>query len=343
MPARDKEREERLAAALRDNLRRRKAQERSKSAAREEPTPDTARSFRLGMDMLANPAAAGEWLRAIELIESAALKHHPDAAERMALFECMGAGRPPDWPKGLDWLARAAELGSPSAARQLSLLAGAEGEPHELRARIDMDRCLRPPPPRELTRRPLIRAFAGFATFEECQWLIDRVAERLGPAIVADPVSGKAVADPVRNNRSAVFQFTDLDIIVEMIRMRLSIAIGATPAFLEASQVLHYRAGEEFKPHHDYLDPSSALAGEIARNGQRAATVLIFLNDDFEGGETRFPAIGLDYRGRTGDALMWSNVDPSGRPEPASLHAGLPPTRGEKWVFSQWVRDQYPA
>jgi prolyl 4-hydroxylase len=37
---------------------------------------------------------------------------------------------------------------------------------------------------------------------------------------------------------------------------------------------------------------------------------------------------------------MFSNLDPAGRPEPASLHAGLPPTRGEKWIFSQWVRDR---
>jgi hypothetical protein len=37
MSAKDKQREERLAAALRQNLRRRKAQDRAKSASAEKP------------------------------------------------------------------------------------------------------------------------------------------------------------------------------------------------------------------------------------------------------------------------------------------------------------------
>ena len=40
------------------------------------------------------------------------------------------------------------------------------------------------------------------------------------------------------------------------------------------------------------------------------------------------------------DALLFLNVDARGQPHPQSLHAGLPPTRGEKWVLSMWVRDR---
>lgn len=313
------------------------------------PDTDPKSQFRLGMTLLADPDAAAEWQRAMKLVESAAASGHAGAAERCALFEWMGAGRLPDWSKALDWLVRAAEAGSKIAGRQLILLAEDRfvsevtenaASWSDLRARVQLSERLRVAVPRELSRKPLIRAFDGFASPAECQWLIARAAPRLTRAIVSDPTTGKATADRVRNNRSAVFQFVDLDVIVEMIRVRLATAIGAAPPFLEASQVLHYSVGQEFKPHHDYLDPESALSVEIARNGQRAATVLIYLNEGFEGGETRFPAIGLDYRGKTGDALMFSNLDPGGRPEPASLHAGLPPTTGEKWIFSQWVRDR---
>ena len=55
--------------------------------------------------------------------------------------------------------------------------------------------------------------------------------------------------------------------------------------------------------------------------GQRIKTCLVYLNAEFEGGETEFPKLGLKYRGRAGDA-------------------GLPPTRGEKWLFSQWMRSK---
>ena len=52
------------------------------------------------------------------------------------------------------------------------------------------------------------------------------------------------------------------------------------------------------------------------------------------------PALGWRFKGRTGDALFFWNVDLSGAVEPKLLHAGLPPTRGEKWLFSQWVREK---
>ncbi len=42
MPTKDKEREERLAKALRDNLRRRKEQERARMADAAEPEPAPA-------------------------------------------------------------------------------------------------------------------------------------------------------------------------------------------------------------------------------------------------------------------------------------------------------------
>ena len=72
-------------------------------------------------------------------------------------------------------------------------------------------------------------------------------------------------------------------------------------------------------------------------------TALIYLNDEFEGGETSFPQLGIEHRAKAGDALVFSNVDPRGRPEPRTEHAGRPPTKGTKWVFSQWVRDRIPA
>jgi prolyl 4-hydroxylase len=304
--------------------------------------------FERGMALLADPQAAGEWRQAVALIEEAAAAGHPGAGERCALFECMGAGRVPDWRKGLDWLARAAERGSAAAARQLILLAEDRFEPEgaqprtagswtELAARVPLEQRLRAPAGRTLSPRPLIRALDAFASPAECRWLIEAATPRLDRAMVYDSTTNSHGSDPRRTNRGAQFQFVDLDVVVEMVRTRISSAIGAPPPFLEVSQVLHYSVGEEFRPHFDFLDPGSAT---YERDGQRAATVLIYLNEDFDGGETRFPLLDLSYRGKTGDALIFANVDPSGQPDRSTLHAGVPPTRGEKWLFSQWVRDR---
>jgi hypothetical protein len=305
--------------------------------------------FRQGMAMLADPAAAAGWRAALELVDLSAAAGMPDAIERRALFECMGVGRPRDWNKALDSLAEAAAAGSQGAARQLVLLAedrfDAEPPPRncaELRARISLDGRLQAPRGLDLSSDPLIKTIAGFATAAECKWLIAAAAPHLERAIIYSTETGEPGRDAGRTNRFALFDFAHLDLVIEMIRARIASAIGAPLPCLEVSQVLSYAAGEEFAPHCDFLDARS-MADEIARRGQRAVTVLVYLNEEFEGGETSFPELGLDHRGRTGDALVFSNVDPGGMPDPRTRHAGRPPTHGEKWLFSQWVRDRMPA
>lgn len=78
----------------------------------------------------------------------------------------------------------------------------------------------------------------------------------------------------------------------------------------------------------------------MAGHGQRILTFLLYLNDDFEGGETEFPLAGIRHKGKKGDALFFWNVHPDGRLDRQTLHAGLPPGIGEKWLLSQWVRNK---
>jgi hypothetical protein len=82
------------------------------------------------------------------------------------------------------------------------------------------------------------------------------------------------------------------------------------------------------------------MAADIAKRGQRFMTVLIYLNEGYESGETEFPLIGVRYKGRKGGALHFRNLDPAGAPDRQTLHAGLAPTKGEKWLLSQWIRDR---
>jgi prolyl 4-hydroxylase len=305
--------------------------------------------YRTGLELLADPAAAAEWRRAVGLVDTAADAGHAAALERRALFECMGVGRKADWTKALDSLTQAAGRGSQTAARQLILLAedrfATDSGSHDwaaLRSRVSIPDHFRAPSSETLSANPLIRSIPSFASRAECQWLIATAAPRLERAIVYSNETGESGADPGRTNQFALFDFVHLDLIIEMIRARLAAAIGAPLPCLEVSQVLRYSVGEEFAPHWDYLDPV-ALGEEVARRGQRAVTALVYLNDDFEGGETSFPDLGFSHRGKTGDALVFSNVDPAGRPDERTKHAGCPPTRGEKWLFSQWVRDRIPS
>jgi len=312
---------------------------------------EAAAQFQSGMAMLGGNALSPDWKNAVGLIDTAAGAGHPDAIERRALLECIGADRPRNWDVALDSLALAAERGSQSAARQLVLFADDRCEPAavqasppggwtEMRSRISIAQRLRAPPVAGsvLSASPIVHAVPRFASAAECQWLIASAAPRLDRAGVYNNPTG---VDPGRTNQFAPFNFACSDLVVEMIRQRIANQIGAPLDCLEMAQVLHYGVGQEFVLHCDFLDPQS-LRAEIERNGQRVATVLIYLNESFEGGETSFPRLGINHRGKTGDLLVFGNVDGAGGPDPRSQHAGLPPTSGEKWVFSQWVRNKAP-
>jgi len=66
--------------------------------------------------------------------------------------------------------------------------------------------------------------------------------------------------------------------------------------------------------------------------------MLVYLNDDYEGGETVFLRTGLRFKGKKGDALLFRNALPDGRADEMAQHAGLPVTVGEKIIASRWIR-----
>ena len=316
---------------------------------------DAEAQFTLGMEIMSGPRAGVEWRRGIALIETASARGHAQASERCAIFECMGIGRVSNWNRALDFLLLAADQGSSTAQGQLMLLCDGSKEPvvpkrprpgfwRELRSRTSIDQRVQCSESRSLSDRPWIRGIEGFATSAECRWLIALARDRLKPATVVDPATGILQQHPTRTNRGVEFQVLEMDLVMELIRARISAAVRLPLPLFETSQVLHYSVGQEFRPHHDFLDPKNeAHRVHFAEQGQRIATFLIYLNEEFGDGETSFPAIGLNHRGRTGDALFFANVDRDGRPDALTLHAGLPPTWGEKWIFSQWIRDRAPA
>ena len=191
---------------------------------------------------------------------------------------------------------------------------------------------------------PRIRRMDGFLSPAVCRWLIDRARGQLARArIYATDGSGAAVAMS-RTNTETDFNVVQSDLVLVLVRARIAAATGLPPAVMELTKVLHYSVGERFDLHFDYIDPAvPGFAAELAARGQRLATFLVYLNDDYEGGQTHFPRVGLSHRGAAGSALFFANVDTGGRPDPSTLHAGLAPTSGEKWLLSQWIRDRTPS
>lgn len=273
---------------------------------------------------------------------------YPDAAaaHRRAVESAMGLGTPHDWKAALTWLTRAAERGHPTAGRQLALLSDRivlEGRWGHVADGVDIVRWLTPPAPRALSHGPAILAIDGFLPHAVCDWLKGRAEAMTEPALVYDLDTGEGRRESVRTNAAAQFGPEQMDVVLAVVRERIARAAGLPVPGLEWSQVLHYGVGQTFDWHVDWLDPAvPGYAADLASRGQRIATCLVFLNDDFEGGETAFEAGGIRHRGRKGDALLWANTLPDGTIDRRTRHAGLPPTKGEKWVLSQWLRGRAP-
>ena len=305
---------------------------------------DAEADFALGRKLLAEASTFEAFDRACALIDSAAGRDHPEATCLLATMAAVGAGRARDWERALDLLVLAAERGSEHARGQLALLGGGGGDWAAMRGRVDLQRLLEAPAAVAISERPRLRRFDRFASPDECGWVIERLRPKLHRAAIWDQVTGEGVVDPYRSNSAAELVLADMDVVIEVLRARISAATRLPEFIFEIPQLMHYKVGEEFRPHHDYLDPQSpGLAADFARRGQRMGTFLLYLNDDFDGGETEFPRAGLSFRGGTGDALFFANVTRDGQPDPMTLHAGRSPTKGEKWILSQWIRERPPV
>jgi prolyl 4-hydroxylase len=264
-----------------------------------------------------------------------------EAYRWLALLAAAGVDMAQDWEKALDYLEKAASRGSASALGQLAALASEHppGAPSSVRVQIDLTALLATPAKRVVNAQPRIVAIEDFVSRGEADWLIGLARGRLQRAQVFQ--GAQAAETRGRTNTASRFDFTDSDVVVLLTRQKIAAAIGVPVGALETSQILHYETGEEFAAHFDWLDPMDVgQALEIARDGQRIATFLLYLNDDFEGGATSFPRLGLSHRGRAGDALYFANIQADGSPDQRTLHVGTAPSSSQKWVFSQWVRNQ---
>lgn len=183
-------------------------------------------------------------------------------------------------------------------------------------------------------RRYVVREHPGFLSDEECAHLIERARPRLQHSAVIQG-GHRGTLDTRRTSGSAFLDQAG-DRIVQDIKGRIAALTNTRLEQQERIQVTHYAAGERFARHLDSLQASGRDTGQA---GDRICTVILYLNDDYEGGATRFPRIARRVRPEKGKAVVFGNLTPDGsRADPLALHSGEPVRRGEKWLANQWIR-----
>jgi prolyl 4-hydroxylase len=177
-----------------------------------------------------------------------------------------------------------------------------------------------------LSAAPHVTLHRGLLSAAECRFLIDTAMPSLRPSLVGDG-EGREVRSGVRTSDDTTIPWLLEDPATHAINRRLAAISGTRPDQAEALLVLRYRPGQAYEPHVDW---------DGGENG-RTVTVLVWLNEHYEGGETLFVKTGLKVKGRSGDALVFRSTTPDGAFDPLSEHAGLPVVSGTKFLASRWI------
>jgi prolyl 4-hydroxylase len=260
--------------------------------------------------------------RARTLLRRAVELGHVDGALMEIALTANGSGGAPDWP-GACQLLRAAATRDHVAADQLRLVTAMQLDDAGLPCSI--------PVAEVVSEAPRVVRFPDFFSAEECAHVAMVAAALLEPARVIDPRNGQYRRHPIRTSDDATIGPAREDLVVRALNMRIAQAARTRIEQGEPLTVLRYRPGQEYRPHLDTIHGAA---------NQRIATMIVYLNGGYGGGETHFPSSNLTITPRGGDAVLFANTLADGRPDAASRHAGLPVTRGVKWIATRWIRDQ---
>lgn len=118
------------------------------------------------------------------------------------------------------------------------------------------------------------------------------------------------------------------DPVMTAVAARVYAAVGLREAPGPSLRFRRYGPGEYHPRHFD----AYALGDRLL-----VATAMVCLMAPEAGGETVFPASALRLAPRVGRLLVWRNVLPDGREDPAALHESLPVLAGTKATLTAFI------
>ncbi|EFJ51369.1 hypothetical protein VOLCADRAFT_120451 [Volvox carteri f. nagariensis] len=205
------------------------------------------------------------------------------------------------------------------------------------------------------------RAFVyhNFLTSAECDHLVQIGTQRVSRSLVVDSQTGQSKLDDIRTSYGAAFGRGEDPVIAE-IEERIAEWTHLPPEHGEPMQILRYVDGQKYDAHWDWFDDPVHHRSYLV-DGNRYATVLLYLSEVEAGGETNLPLadpidmsvqaienpspcaakMGLSIRPRKGDALLFYDMDIEGQKgDRKALHASCPTLKGMKWTATKWIHSK---
>ena len=172
------------------------------------------------------------------------------------------------------------------------------------------------------------RVIPKFISDEEIEHIKKKAESKFSTSTVA---MNETIDKTVRDSETAWLNLEDP--VVNRVAERCVSLTDRPLKNCEKLQVLRYGSGGFYSPHQDTFSD--------VKGNKRMYTIILALNDDYEGGETAFPNLRMKYKLNKGDALFFHTLDNYGLMTSKALHGGLPVKSGEKWICNLWIH-KYP-
>jgi len=194
-----------------------------------------------------------------------------------------------------------------------------------------------------LSQDPRVAERAAFASREECAHLQYVSAPSLAEPkeYTGDTVNGAFETlhfSGRAHNMGAMFS----DTVVRLLEHRMASELDWTMDAIEPCSVIAYQPGQDYDWHADFFSEEQMQSNLVAGHdsgGQRVITFLLCIHAPSAGGGTVYRHNGLTVRHELGKAAIHYNVTADGKPDPHSLHCGLPVDGGEKWLLRTTLRE----
>ncbi|WP_425388503.1 2OG-Fe(II) oxygenase [Domibacillus robiginosus] len=177
---------------------------------------------------------------------------------------------------------------------------------------------------------PLIVLLGNVLSDEECDELITLSKDK----VQRSKIGAAREVNEMRTSSGMFFEGDESDLITK-VEKRISFIMDIPIEHGDGLHILNYTPGQEYKAHFDFFSPTST-----ASKNNRISTLVLYLNDVEQGGETFFPKLNFSVSPQKGMAVYFEYFYNDHDINELTLHGGAPVIIGEKWIATQWMRKQ---
>lgn len=187
---------------------------------------------------------------------------------------------------------------------------------------------------KNIMNEPLFQTTENFLTADECHELIEIAKLNLRESTTINGNTGLVQINDYRTSES--YHISSDHVLTHKIHAKISIALGIDSAHFERIEIIKYKVGDMFDTHLDYFTSTTGKS-QCINGGQRVGTVILYLNDVVNGGETFFPRLRIVEKSKIGK-MVYFKYDYDETINIKTYHKGMPVDSGEKWIATVWIR-----